>query len=75
MTSKWILPTYLMCDLTNLMLKCHFWLKSFFFSLWNSVDGQKYFTCQPKYGSMVPIMAIEVGDFPPEEDGLDDDEI
>ncbi|XP_031626374.1 tubulin-folding cofactor B [Contarinia nasturtii] len=40
-----------------------------------SVDGTKYFECQEKYGSMVPIGAIEVGDFPREDDGLDDDEI
>lgn len=40
-----------------------------------SVDDQRYFTCQPKYGSMVPIAAVEIGDFPRESDGLDDDEI
>lgn len=40
-----------------------------------SVDGQKYFECKPKYGSMVPVMTIDVGDYPPEKDGLDDDEI
>lgn len=40
-----------------------------------SVDGKKYFECQPKYGSMVPIAAIEVGDFPREADDLDDEEI
>lgn len=40
-----------------------------------SVDGHTYFECKPKYGSMVPIMSVEIGDFPPENDGLDDDEI
>lgn len=40
-----------------------------------TVDGHKYFECQMKYGSMVPIGAVEVGDFPRESDGLDDDEI
>lgn len=39
------------------------------------MEGQVYFNCQPKYGSMVPIASIEIGDFPPEVDGLDDDEI
>lgn len=24
---------------------------------------------------MVPVMTVEVGDFPPENDGLDDDEL
>lgn len=44
--------------------------------LLNSVDGHSYFKCQPKYGSMVPVVSVEVGDFPPESDGLhDDDEI
>lgn len=28
-----------------------------------------------KYGSIVPVAAVEVGDFPRENDGLDDDEI
>lgn len=40
-----------------------------------SVEGQRYFTCKPKYGSMIPIPSVEVGDYPPEDDGLDDDEI
>lgn len=56
-------------------IELSFSINFYSFFLWNSVDGQKYFTCQPKYGSMVPIMAVEVGDFPPEDDGLDDDEI
>lgn len=41
----------------------------------HSVDGRTYFSCKPKYGSMVPVMSIEIGDFPPENDGLDDEEI
>lgn len=40
-----------------------------------SVEGHEYFVCQPKYGSMVPVASVEVGDFPREADGLDDDEI
>lgn len=40
-----------------------------------SVDGERYFECQPKHGSMVPIMSVEIGDFPPESNGHDDDEI
>lgn len=28
-----------------------------------------------KYGSMVPVGAVEIGDFPPESDGLDDEEL
>lgn len=40
-----------------------------------SVNGKQYFTCPPKYGSMVPVMSIEVGDYPPEDINLDDEEI
>lgn len=43
--------------------------------LFCSVDNHRYFACKPKYGSMAPINCVEVGDFPPENDGLDDDEI
>lgn len=43
--------------------------------MFHSVDGHQYFSCKPKYGSMVPIPAVEIGDFPPEDDGLEDDEI
>lgn len=32
-----------------------------------SVNGKRYFQCDPKYGSFVTVKAIEVGDFPPEE--------
>lgn len=55
------------------LVNINFGTAFFLFSL-NSVDGQRYFTCKPKYGSMVPIMAIEIGDFPPEDDGLDEDD-
>lgn len=30
--------------------------------------------CLHRYGSMVPIAAVEIGDFPRESDGLDDDD-
>lgn len=43
-------------------------------SYFYSIGGHTYFKCQPKYGSMVPVISVEIGDFPPENDGLDDDD-
>merc|ERR1712156_518960 len=38
-----------------------------------SVDGKRYFECEPKYGGIVRVANITVGDFP--EEGFSDDEI
>lgn len=38
-----------------------------------SVNGKRYFECEPKYGSMVPVALITVGDFPPVEYDLDEE--
>lgn len=62
--------SYLTC-----VIRCGIFINLFLFVLLNSVDGHTYFKCKPKYGSMVPVISVEVGDFPPESDGLDDDEI
>lgn len=45
------------------------------FSYYSSVNGKQYFECPMKYGSMIPVNAVEIGDFPPENDGLDDEEL
>lgn len=38
-----------------------------------SVNGRRYFECRPKYGSMVPLAAVTVGDYPVEEFDLDEE--
>lgn len=39
-----------------------------------SVEGKRYFTCPPSKGTFVRPKRITVGDFPPEELNLDDEE-
>lgn len=38
------------------------------------VQGEKYFSCKPNYGVFVKPDKVKVGDYPPVELNLDDDE-
>lgn len=38
-----------------------------------TVAGRRYFECRAKYGSMVPLAAVTVGDYPVEEFDLDEE--
>lgn len=40
-----------------------------------TVSGKQYFTCLDNYGIFMRLNRFKIGDFPPIDDGLDDDEI
>jgi hypothetical protein len=40
-----------------------------------SVQGKRYFTCRPSYGGFVRPEKLRVGDFPPLDLELEDEEI